>query len=114
MNNVLLKAFPSKAGQSLLLPRPARPSHRMRRDLLGDGLHSVVLHDDPHHTRASVKKKLLAVVPDMCEPEAQEITNRTHRTGQCIVRTVEAELARAYYEGLREQMLTCTVEPPLS
>jgi ATP-dependent Clp protease adapter protein ClpS len=113
MNRVLLKAFPTAAGQRFLLARPARPRPLSPSTTGGAGF-SVVLHDDAVHKMSVVKKKLLAVIPDMCELEATEITARAHRTGQCIVRArVEETLAQKYCDGLRARALTCTVEPSL-
>ena len=71
----------------------------------------VLLHNDPDHTLPDVCKALTDVVPDMVTDEAMEITMRTHRTGQCIVRIVPQSLAETYMNGLRQRELVSTIEP---
>ncbi len=71
----------------------------------------VVLINDDHNTFLHVAECLVKHIPDMSKDRAWKIAVRVHNDGSCVVWVGPKEQAELYYEALKGEGLTTTMEP---
>lgn len=71
----------------------------------------VVLINDDHNTFEHVAKCLKKHIPGMSDDKAWNITVKVHNEGRAIVWTGPKEVAEMYYELLKAEGLTMSLEP---
>lgn len=71
----------------------------------------VVLINDDHNTFDHVERCLQKHIPGMSEDKAHKIAIKVHTEGSCVVWTGPKEVAEMYYELLKSEGLTMSLEP---
>jgi ATP-dependent Clp protease adaptor protein ClpS len=71
----------------------------------------VVLINDDHNTFEHVTECLQKIIPGMSHVLAQKLTVDAHENGSAVVWTGPKEIAEMYYDALRGEGLTATLEP---
>jgi ATP-dependent Clp protease adaptor protein ClpS len=71
----------------------------------------VVLINDDHNTFEHVAKCLKKHIPGMSDDRAWKLTLQVHNEGSAVVWRGPKEVAEMYYELLKGEGLTATLEP---
>lgn len=71
----------------------------------------VVLINDEHNTFEHVAHCLMKHIPGMTEERAWKLTRRVHNEGSAVVWVGPKEVAEMYYELLKGEGLTMSLEP---
>ena len=71
----------------------------------------VVLINDDHNTFEHVEKCLQRHIPGMSESKAHKIAVTVHMEGSAVVWSGPKEVAEMYYELLKSEGLTMSLEP---
>lgn len=71
----------------------------------------VVLINDDHNTFEHVAECLQRIIPGMSHSVARKLTVAAHENGSAVVWTGPKEIAEMYYESLKDEGLTATLEP---
>lgn len=70
----------------------------------------VVLINDDHNTFEHVERCLTKHIPGMSSDKARNIALKVHNDGSCMVWSGPQELAEMYYELLKAEGLTVSLE----
>lgn len=71
----------------------------------------VILLNDNHNTFEHVETCLLKHIPGMSSAKARQLALKTHNEGLAVVWIGPKEVAEMYYELLKSEGLTMTIEP---
>jgi ATP-dependent Clp protease adaptor protein ClpS len=71
----------------------------------------VILLNDDHNTFEHVAKCLQKHIPAMSEIKAWKLAQQVHTQGSAVVWVGPKEVAEMYYELLKSEGLTMTIEP---
>lgn len=71
----------------------------------------VVLINDDHNTFEHVEKCLMKHIPGMSQDKARGIAVKVHNEGSAVVWSGPKEVAELYYEALKAEGLTMSLEP---
>lgn len=88
-----------------------------RKPKIGDGdtetypNYRVILLNDDHNTFEHVASCLMKHIPAMSSDKAWNLTNQVHNEGAATVWCGPKEVAELYYELLKQEGLTATMEP---
>jgi ATP-dependent Clp protease adaptor protein ClpS len=73
----------------------------------------VILLNDDHNSFEHVTQSLVKHIPGMSYEKAWKLTLKVHNEGLAIVWVGPKEIAELYYELLKSEGLTLTLEPDL-